>query len=447
VDELTDQLKKFRKDAFRIIWQTIESVDAEDAVNKHVKLKYEKLYIEDKLIYLDNFKNIYVIGAGKASAHMAKAIENILIRRIKSGLICVKQGYDVRLNKILVAITDHPIPDENSFLAAKKTYEIVKECEPDDLIICLLSGGASSIWSLPHPPIPFQDKQKCIKILLGCGADNNELSTIRKHISRVKGGQLARAAHPTRIITLAISDVVDDDLSLIGSGPTTADPTTYTNALEVINKYNLSAIIPESIQNHIWNGTLGEIRETPKPGDPLFKNNIECIVTSNQEALKSAQHTANYLGYDAKIITAGISGEARDIGRQLIEKARNISNTKKPESPPVLLLFGGKTIITQKGEGKGGPNQELALAAALEVDNLENVFFASFGTDGSDGFTDAAGAFADCTTVSRGKDIDLNAKEYLNNNNSYEYFSRLGDLIKTGPTSTNVMDIQMVIIY
>jgi len=447
VDELNARLTRFRKDAFRIIWQTIESIDAEDAVRKHIRLKYEELHIEDKIIYLDNYENIYVIGAGKASAYMAKAIENILVHRIKSGLICIKQGYDVRLHKIHVAIAGHPIPDENSFLAAKKTYEMMKKSGPDDLIICLLSDGASSIWSLPYPPIPHQDKQRSLEILLGCGADSHEINIIRKHISRIKGGQLARAAQPTRIITLAISDVVGDDLSMIGLGPTTADTTTYADALEVIDKYELSTILPKSVRNHILKGILGEVKETPKPGDPLFKKNIKYIVASNREALESARQTASYLGYEAKILATGITGEARDAGRQLVEKAKDILKRREPGSPPAVLLFGGRTNITQKGDGKGGPNQELVLAAALEMNNLENVLVASFGTDGSDGFTDAAGAFADCTTVSRGIDIDLNAREYLENNNSYEYFDRLGDLIKTGPTGTNVMDIQMVIIH
>ena len=348
-------------------------------------LRYEQLYIEDKKINLDNFKNIYVIGAGKASGAMAGAIENILMKRITSGLVCVKYEYGVRLHKILTAEAGHPVPDENSYLAARKTYDLVQKCGVNDLIICLISGGASSIWALPHPPIPFQDKQKTTEILLGCGADIHELNVIRRHISRIKGGQLAKAAYPAKLVTLAISDVVGNKISSIGSGPTVPDPSTFTEALEIILKYKLSESLPASVTNHLWAGTKGEIKETPKPGDSLFKGYIECIVANNSTALESAKQTAKYLGFKVEIFSTELTGEAREVGIKLAEKAKRVKQNKPPGSPPVLLLSGGETTVILKGDGKGGRNQELVLAAAIELDKQDGIMAVSFGTDGTDG--------------------------------------------------------------
>jgi glycerate 2-kinase len=431
----------------RIIWQALDSVYPENAINKHVSLKWEDLYIDDHKINLDAFENIYIIGAGKASAQMAKALENILTKRIKGGMICIKPGHGTRLHNILVVEASHPVPDENSYLAAKKTLEMANEYGPKDLVLCLLSGGASSIWALPYHPVSLEHKQKCTEILLGCGADIHEINAVRKHISRIKGGRLAQAIHPARLITLAISDVVGDKLTSIGSGPTVGDPTTYYDAMEVIEKYSLSPQMPESVLNHLWAGINKEVKDTPLPNDGIFKGNVELIVSSNKQALDTALQTATYLGYDAGILSTEITGEAREVGKRIIERARNIIRNRIPGSPPSMLLLGGETTVTLRGRGKGGRNQELVLAAAIEMQDLKNMVVASVGTDGTDGPTDAAGAFADSATVARGNDIGLDAEKYLRNNNSYEYFRRLGDLIKTGPTGTNVMDIQALLIF
>ncbi|MCD6161364.1 MAG: glycerate kinase [candidate division Zixibacteria bacterium] len=445
--EIDKKVKKVRRDILKVIWQSILLSHPDNTIKNHLKLHYNSLTIDNNKINLDAYDNIYVIGAGKASAHMAKAIENIFMRRITGGLICVKYGHGIKLHNILLAEAGHPVPDENSYSAAKKTLEIVQKCTHKDLIICLMSGGASSIWALPYAKIPFTDKQRCYEVLLGSGADIHEINTVRKHISRIKGGRLAQAAHSARLITLAISDVIGDDFSSIGSGPSTGDPTTFKDAMDVFTKYNLTQKIPKSIFEHTIAGLKGEIKETPKPNDRIFRGNIECIIASNKQFLEIAKQTGENLGYNAKIVSNELSGEASEVGKQIIENARKIRIAKKSGYKPTMLLFGGETTVTLKGDGKGGRNQELTLSAALEMTDLKDVVIASMGTDGTDGPTDAAGAFADTTTIARGNDIRLNAKEFLDRNNSYGYFDRLGDLIKTGPTGTNVMDIQAVIIY
>lgn len=441
-----NKITGIRRNILKVIWQSLLSVHPENTIKKHLKLLYNSLIIDKNKVNLDIYENIYIIGAGKASAHMAKAVENIFMKRITKGLICVKYGHSVRLHNILVVEAGHPVPDNNSYLAAKRTLELIKECDQKDLIICLMSGGASAIWALPYAKIPFEDKKSCYEILLKSGADIHEFNTVRKHISRIKGGLLAQTAYPARLITLAISDVIGNKFTSIGSGPSVGDPTTFQDTMDVFKKYNLTQKIPKSVLKHVLAGVKGDIKETPKPNDRIFNGNIESIVTSNKEFLDITKQTGEYLGYSVKIVSTELTGEARDVGKQIVEKARQFKSAKKPGSKPMMLLFGGETTVTLKGNGKGGRNQELALSAALEMVNLEGVLIASFGTDGNDGSTDAAGAFADNKTVLKGKKRQLDAKDFLDCNNSYEYFSKIEDLIISGPTGTNIMDVQIVII-
>lgn len=442
-DERPDKL---RSDALKVIWQVIESVNPESAVQRNMFLEHEKLHVGDNIINLGDYDNIYAIGAGKASAAMAVAVENILGKRLKGGIVCTKYGYVAHLSKLELVEAGHPIPDEKSLLGAQKTLHKIKSCNPNDLVICLLSGGASAIWCLPADNITPEEKMQTTEILLASGANIHQINTVRKHISMIKGGRLAQAIHPTRMISLALSDVVGDKLTSIGSGPTVGDPTTFQQALEVVNKYNLRSRIPPSVLEHLRAGVKGEIRETPEPEEPIFEHNIEYIIGSNKLALQTAERTARWLGYNTFILSSEVTGEARLVGKELAGEIKNIYTNKNPVAPPAVLLCGGETTVTVKGNGKGGRNQELVLSAALKLNGLKNILVASVGTDGSDGPTDAAGAFADGNTVNRGKKLGLDADEHLERNNSYEYFDRLGDLIRTGPTGTNVMDIQVLIV-
>jgi glycerate 2-kinase len=446
MSEIRKKIQKFRLDALKVIWKAIESVNPENAINTFCRLDGEKLEVCDRTFDISGYKNVYVIGAGKAATQMARMMENILGKRLTGGLVCTKTGHSIPLQNIGIIEAGHPLPDQDSMQAAQRTLQLAENCGKDDLIICLLSGGTSALWCAPFAPITFEDKRKTTDILLKSGAKIDEVNTFRKHISKIKGGRLAQTAHPATVITMAISDVIYDELSAIGSGPTVADPSTFKNAMDIADKYQLSPELPASVLQHIRGGLDGKIKETPKPGDPVFLNNTACVIASNRQALDNARQTGDYLGYDTSIVTSKLIGEASDVGRQLGVELKKATGLHRPGEPPVMILYGGETTVTVKGRGKGGRNQELALAAAMELEGVENAVLASVGTDGTDGPTDAAGAFADGTTLARGKEAGLDAKIFLDNNNSYNYFDPIGDLIRTGPTGTNVMDIQVLII-
>ncbi len=290
------------------------------------------------------------------------------------------------------------------------------------------------------------DKAKTTSLLLASGADIHEMNAVRKHLSGIKGGRLAAAAFPAATVTLAISDVVGDELSSIGSGPTVADHSTFAKALSIVEKYGLGARMPEAVMRRLKNGATGEIEETPKPGDPALSRAYSCVIASNEIALEAAKEAAQDLGYASTILSSRVTGEAREVGVWLASLARQVKSGDGPISPPAMLLSGGETTVTLKGSGRGGRNQELALSAAIALDGSDGLAVASVGTDGVDGVTDAAGAFADSTSIERGKRLGLAANSFLEANDSYSYFEALGDMIVTGPTGTNVMDIQVVVI-
>lgn len=444
--ELVEKQQKHKRDILRVIWGAIDSANPESAVRECLKLRYENLHVGNRIIDLGKINNVYVIGAGKASPIMAKTAENILMRRLKGGLICTKYGHSIPLHNINIMEADYPIPDKNSQLGAQRTLRLVGSCKANDLIICMLSEGASALWSTPRPPIKFEDKKQAIEALLTCGADIHEINTVLKHISNIKGGMLAEAAQPAMLITLAISDVVGDQLPCIGSGPTTGDPTTFKNVFDIVNKYDLLPRLPSSVSDIIWDGYKKLIKDTPKPSNAAFSKNIELVIGSNKKALEVAQQTARYLGYKVQIVSSQLTGEAKEVGPKLVEQARKLSASQKPGDKPWMLLSGGETTVTLSGNGKGGRNQEMVLVAAIAMDGIDNMTFASISTDGADGLTDAAGAIADGSTMGRGKLSGHDAHKYLANDDSYNYFKAMGDLIKTGPTGTNVMDIQVLII-
>jgi glycerate-2-kinase len=296
------------------------------------------------------------------------------------------------------------------------------------------------------PPITLDEKIQTTNALLACGADIHEINTMRKHISAIKGGGLARAAYPATLVMLAISDVVGDKISSIGSGPTTGDPTTFKEARKVIRKYDLESALPRSVLDRIEKGCEKQIEDTPYPNDPIFTKNIELIIGSNRQAIEAAREAGIKLGYDVEILTSQLTGEASEIGTRLANNAVAISQSSTSGDRTRMLISGGETTVTLRGSGKGGRNQEMALATAIALDGHDNIIFASIGTDGTDGPTDAAGAYADGSTLEIGRQKGMNARDYLKNNNSYEYFDNIGYLIKTGPTGTNVMDIQIIII-
>ncbi len=437
---------RLRRDALSIFSDALEAVSPEACVRKHLKIEGTELSAGDFSVDLSGVGHVYVIGAGKASAAMAAATESILRERIANGRVNVKYGHTAPLTTIRLREAGHPIPDEPGILGSEEILSLVSKAGPEDLVICLISGGGSSLLPLPAPGLTLSQKQKTTQAFLACGATIHEINSIRKHLSAIKGGQLTRSVFPAPLITLMLSDVVGDDMDVIASGPTVPDSSTFGDCLAIIEKYDLSQKLPEAVLFHLQKGAKGLTSETPKQGDAVFENTCNIIVGSNRAALRAAQRSASEKGYHTHVLSASVEGEAREVARAHVAAAKEVIETGSPVSPPACLLSGGETTVTLRGTGKGGRNQEFALAAALDIDDVDNLIVFSAGTDGTDGPTDAAGAVADPETVSRATNRGMDPLSYLNNNDAYHFFEKLDDLIITGPTNTNVMDLQIILI-
>jgi len=411
-------------------------------VLRHVHRRGDRLVAGNERYRLSAFRNIYVIGAGKASARMARAIERLLGCRISSGEINTKDGHAAALRRVRINECGHPVPDQRGVAGARRIAQIASEAGQDDLIICLISGGASALLPLPAPPITLAEKQKTTRLLLHCGASIHEINSVRKHISRIKGGQLARLAYPATLLTLVLSDVIGDDLDVIGSGPTVPDRSTFANARAIFEKYRIWNKLPAAVRNRFDSSA----QETPKPGDKIFQNTRHVIVGSNALAVDAAALEARRLGFHTLVLSTFLEGEAREVARVHAAIAREIRATGRPVKAPACVISGGETTVTVHSKGLGGRNQEFALAAAIDIAGLRDVVILCGGTDGTDGPTDAAGAIADGTTLARAESLGLSAPAFLRNNDSYHFFEATGDLIKTGPTGTNVADVQIVLV-
>jgi len=415
-----------RGDALRIFRAALKAADPVRAVLARVRREGEKLITRERRYDLSSFRNIYVIGAGKASARMAVAVERLLGARIAGGLINAPQPATLR--RIEVNVAGHPIPDRRGVAGAKRIAKIAKDAGPEDLIIFLLSGGASALLPLPAPGITLAQKQKITRSLLACGATIHEINCVRKHLSAIKGGKLAQLAYPATLLTLVLSDVIGDDLGAIGSGPTYPNLTTLAEARAICAKYGIDVEFPQAAE----------------PSNRLPGSIV--TVGSNALAVEAAAEEAKRLGYNTMILSTYLEGEAREVARVHAAIAKEIRAAGGPVKPPACVISGGETTVTIRGKGLGGRNQELALAAALAIDGLRDVAIMSAGTDGVDGPTNAAGAIADGTTRDRSRALGLDAAAFLRNNDSYRFFEAIGDLIKTGPTGTNVADIQLILV-
>jgi hydroxypyruvate reductase len=419
----------------------IEAVDPERAVRKYVRRKGNRLFVGDRSYALDRFKRILLIGAGKGTAPMAKALEDILGDHLTEGWIIVKYGYGMPLEKTHTMEAGHPIPDEAGLKATEVVLDQIRECTEEDLIICAFSGGGSALLPAPSPPINLDQKQETTRLLLDSGATINEINAIRKHLSGTKGGWLAKTAVPATLVSLILSDVIGDRLDVIASGPTVPDESTFADCTEIIQRYDLVSRLPETVAEYFRQGAAGIVAETPKVGDPAFSRVQNLIVGNNRGALLAAQEQAISLGYKTMILSSQIEGEAREVAQVFAAIGKEICQAGLPISPPACVLAGGEPTVTIQGKGKGGRNQELALACAISIDGWDRIFLLSAGTDGTDGPTDAAGAIVSGLTCRRARQADLNPYSYLLANDSYSFFESLGDLLKTGPTRTNVMDI------
>jgi glycerate-2-kinase len=391
---------------------------------------------------LSDFNNIYLVSFGKASVAMTKAILEILGNKIKKGVVITNDPAQVKYlgaKNIEIFVGSHPLPDEKNLHNTEKVLELLHECNKNDLLIVLISGGSSSL--LCKPRIPLKDLKIITDLLLKSGADIKEINTVRKHLSFVKGGQLAKQTKAT-IISLVLSDIVGDPIEFIASGPTAPDSTTYNDAKRVLEEYSIWNKAPESVRNVIGEGIKGSIPETPKENDPVFERVYNIIVGNNELACKKAAEKAEEFGYEVRILNTGLTGEARNVGEDLAYYATILPY----ENRKIALISGGETTVTVKGKGKGGRNQEMVLAASRKIED-ENIVFTSIATDGIDGNSDAAGAIADGNTIRRAKEKNMKPEEYLENNDSYSFFKKLNDLLICGSTGTNVMDIQLILIF
>lgn len=396
---------------------------------------------------LADYRQVRVVGAGKAAMAMAGALESRLEGAAWDGIVTVPHGYPETLPpserapaRIAVQTAGHPVPDEASAQAGTDALHLAEPLTGEDLLIVLLSGGGSALWFAPVEDVPLAEAQATVQLLLASGADIAEINAVRKHLARVGGGQLARAAAPAEVLALLLSDVVGDDPSVIASGPTVPDPSTFPDALGVLARHGLSARVPPSVRQWLERGARGDAAETPKPGDPAFARVTTHLLGSNRDALVAAARHAEELGYTVRLSDEPLTGEAREAGRRLAREA-----LAAPAG--TCLLWGGETTVTVAGAGRGGRNQELALAAALELEGADRpIVLLSGGTDGIDGPTDAAGGWVTPATASAARALDLDPEDHLARNDAYPLLDALGQLLRPGPTHTNVMDVQVALV-
>ncbi|MFQ6059193.1 MAG: glycerate kinase [Anaerolineae bacterium] len=441
------QTREQRSKALAILAAALEAVDPERAIKRQVSLTDDTLRVGERAYDLRKYRHITVVGGGKAGASMARAVEDILGPRIAAGLVNVKYGYTAETQIVEINEAGHPIPDQAGLAGARRIAELAKQAGEADLVLCLISGGGSALLPLPSLGITLADLQTLNDALLRCGATINEINAVRKHLSQIKGGGLARLAYPAELVSLILSDVVGNPLDVIASGPTVPDASTFAQACGVIEKYGLWEEIPASIAQRLRQGQAGAIPDTPKAGDPIFARTYNLVVGSNEIAAQAAIARAQELGFNTLLLSTFVEGEAREVGRVFAAVAKEIAHSGQPVPRPACVVAGGETTVTIRGQGKGGRNQELALAAALEMAGLEGTMVIGLATDGTDGPTDAAGALADGTTIERAQARGLDAARHLADNDSYHFFEALGDLIITGPTNTNVNDLTFVFVF
>jgi glycerate 2-kinase len=430
-----------------ILQAALQAVDPGEAVHRCMKLAENQLALGERVYLLDKVNSIRIVGAGKAGYPMAKAAVEIIGARLSDSVVIVKDGH---LGSVLSDYpqlcfieASHPVPDQRGVLGTRRIQEVMKDLQPDDLVIALISGGGSALLTAPADNISLADLRKLTADLLACGATIQEINTLRKHLDLVKGGGLARMVAPAQLATLILSDVVGDPLDVIASGPTVPDPTKFVDAYAILDRYHLIDKTPPAILERIQRGLRNEIQDTPKQGDPMFEGVNNVIIGSNFRAAQAALVAAEEAGFHSLLLTTYLQGEARQAGRMLASLLRQIAATGQPLPRPACLVAGGETTVTLSPgiPGLGGRNLELALSAAIELGAIADIMLVALATDGGDGPTDAAGAVVSGETLARAKALGLEAPDFLRRNDSYHFFAALDDLLKTGPTQTNVNDL------
>ncbi|HEY2381891.1 MAG TPA: glycerate kinase [Terriglobia bacterium] len=437
--------KELRQSA-RLIWEAaLKAANPSTCIRNIVQVDGGVLSIGEKHIPIRG--KLIVIGAGKAGAKMAQTIEEIAGSYVSGGIVVTKYGHALPLERIRLVEAGHPIPDAAGMRAVKETHELLKGLTKDDIVLCLLSGGGSALWPAPADGITLEEKQEVTHLLLRAGATIRELNAVRKHLSEMKGGQLARWAAPAHVVSLIISDVIGDPLDFIASGPTAPDTTSFSDALAIIQNYGVD--VAEPVRERLQEGAHGRIPETPKPGDAVFKHVDNHIIANNRLLIDAAVEKARELRFNTMILGTGIEGEAKDVGGFFAAIAQEIGRSGNPIPAPACVLAAGETTVTVRGHGVGGRNQEMALAWAIAMAaqaSTSSACFASVASDGTDGPTSAAGGIVDQLTCSRAVDLGLMPLKFLRSNDSSNFLKATGDLIVTGPTQTNLSDLQILLV-
>ena len=430
----------------RLIWEAaLNAANPATCIRNFVQFNEGILTVSGKNIPIEG--KLIVIGTGKAGAKMAQVIEEICGSYISGGIVVTKYGHSLALERIRLVEAGHPLPDAAGIRAVRETRELLRGLSPTDTVICLISGGGSALWPAPAEGITLEEKQEVTQLMLRAGATIRELNAVRKHLSDIKGGQLAKWASPARVVSLIMSDVIGDPVDFIASGPTAPDTTSFSDALATIQKYGVD--VPAAVLKRFQEGAHGRIPDTPKPGDPVFKRVENVVIANNRLLVDAALEKARELNFKTLILGTEVEGEAKDVGRFFSAIAREIGQSGNPIQRPACVLAAGETTVTVRGHGVGGRNQEMALAWAIAMAARAlsaPSCFASVATDGSDGPTSAAGGLVDQFTCARGVELGLMPQQYLRENDSSNFLRSTGDLIVTGPTQTNLMDLQILLV-
>jgi glycerate 2-kinase len=434
----------------RVLSCALQAVEPRAAVMRSLRREGNRLVIGGQSYDLNSLHRVLVVGSGKAGAPMAQAMADLLGEWLSGGLVIVKDGYNDGLKSagpIEVVEASHPLPDERGVAATRRLVELLRDAQAGDLVVCLISGGGSALMVSPVPGVSLADLQALTSALLASGATIDEINAVRKHLDVIKGGGLARLAAPANLVALILSDVVGDELDVIASGPTVPDRSTFAQAWQSLERHGLLGQVAITVTEHLQRGLRGELPETPKAADPAFFNVQNVIIGNNLHAAQAALAGARQAGFNILLLTSYLQGEARHSGQFLAAIARQVAATEEPVRRPACIIAGGETTVTLLGRGKGGRNQELALGAVQGLAGLQDVALVSLATDGGDGPTDAAGAVVTGQTLERALQAGLDPEAFLANNDSYRFFDALGDLLRPGPTHTNVNDLAVIFAF
>ncbi len=436
----------FKTQIIQALAKALETVAGDKVVETSLKIGENNLMVQNDIFPLDPKGKLVIAAFGKAAVAMLKGAQNTLDQRIDRSLVVTKKKTECLLPNTKIVYGDHPVPGQNSLFASRQLETFIRSLSPADTLVCLISGGTSSLLSYPRPPITLNHLQRTTRLLLQCGASIQEINCIRKHLERFKGGGLVSYAHTARVISLILSDVIGDDPATIASGMTSPDPTTFAEAIQIIQHYHIEKKIPPRVLQYLQDGNAGKVPETPKPEDPQFMNVKNYLIGTNSQACQAASNTLQQMGISTLHLTSYLQGEACQVGKVFAALTRQLSKAS-PFTKPICWIAGGETTVTVHGTGIGGRNLELALGAVKDLAGIPNSLLITLASDGEDGLSPAAGALVDGTTWQRALELGLNPDSFLANNDSYNFFHTLGDVFYTSPTETNVNDLVFLFVY